>query len=373
MPRLADIIRDKGDAFRQAYSGRLVPDHYDVLSKIERCRTEAMGGGVYECSSCELTHYHYHSCRNRHCPQCQYQAGEVWLEKQQTNRLPTHYFMLTFTLPQELRAVAMKDGRKVYSLLIKSAAEATQLLAKDDRYIGGEIGMLGVVHTWGRNLSYHPHVHFLVPGGGLTPSGQWQATSHNFFLPVKALSKIFRAKMRDGLKKTSHFEELPDSLWRDPWVVHSQPVGQGEQALKYLAPYVFRVAISDKRIVRVTDETVTFRYRESATGNWRSSTLAVFEFLRRFLQHVLPKRFVKVRYYGLFAPANRPLLAQAKAAIPSPTARKRRSELLDKGTKPPFQPTCSQCGEQLRLRHKLYIQHHRPLAKMNSSHMEKPP
>jgi hypothetical protein len=373
MVRLANIIQEKGSEFRHAYNGRLTPEHYDALSKIERCRTEAMGGGVYECNSCEATHYHYHSCRNRHCPQCQYQAGETWLEKQQTNRLPTHYFMLTFTLPQQLRAVAMQEGRTVYSLLMKCAAEATQLLAKDERYIGGEIGMLGVLHTWGRNLSYHPHVHFLVPGGGLTPEGKWRSTSHNFFLPVKALSKIFRAKMRDGLKKTAHFDTLPHSLWHTPWVVHSQHVGQGEQALNYLAPYIFRVAISDKRIVQFTGERVTFRYRETATGNWRSSTLDVFEFLRRFLHHVLPKRFVKVRYYGLFSPAKRPLLAQALAATPSPSPRKRSSSLQVKEKQPPFQPTCPHCGEQLRLRYKLFMQHHRPLALGNSNHVERPP
>lgn len=352
MVKLADIIREHGTEYQELHHEKLLPSHKQALKAIEQCRTPTLGGAVYYCQACDSTHYQYHSCRNRHCPQCQYQVGENWLQKRIDGLLPTHYFMLTFTLPKPLRLVARSNQKLIYTLLFRCAAEATQQLAEDERYIGGAIGLIGVLHTWGRNLSYHPHVHFLVPGGGLTPEGVWRKTSHNFFLPVKALSLLFRAKMRDALKKTALFEQIQAGVWRNPWVVHSQPVGKGETALKYLAPYIFRVAISDRRIIHFANGKVTFRFRQSETGKWRSCRLDVFEFLRRFLQHALPKGFVKVRYYGLFSPGNGKKLAHCLQllSLESGTVRK-----CTRSVPVPYQPTCPSCGVQLRLVYRLQV------------------
>jgi hypothetical protein len=360
MIRLADIVIARGQAFREEYASTLWPSQYKALNAIENCRTSEMGGGIYQCGQCETTHYRYHSCRNRHCPQCQYQAGENWLQKQQERLLPTHYFMLTFTLPDPLRRIALGNQKELYSLLFRCAAEATQQLAQDARRIGGEIGMIGVLHTWGRNLSYHPHVHFLVPGGGLTSTKKWCKTSQNFFLPVKALSILFRAKMRDALKKTPHFDQIPADVWSKPWVVHSQAAGKGDHALKYLAPYIFRVAISDRRITRFADGHVTFRYRKSDTGQWCTCRLGVFEFLRRFLLHVLPTGFVKIRYYGIFSPGKRSTLAHCLRllAVNVEGDNETGKHQEDMSKSEPYQPICPICQMPLffvrRLNAKVY-------------------
>jgi hypothetical protein len=232
------------------------------------------------------------------------------LAKQQALLLPVPYFMVTFTLPAALRSVARRHQRAVYNLLFRTSAAALQTLAWDPRFVGGQIGMVGILHTWGRNLSYHPHVHYLVPSGGLAANAElWLSGRHNFLVPVKALSRLFRAYFQKALQKTDLFDLVSTETWGIEWVVHCKPVGDGRPALKYLAPYIFRVAISNNRILKVAEGKVTFRYRESDTKHWRICTLLAEEFLRRFLQHVLPKGFVKVRYYGLFSPAQRHWLA----------------------------------------------------------------
>jgi hypothetical protein len=306
MSTLADIVQQYGAAYEAQFGARLLPSHRRTLRDIAHCRTAALGGHLYACEACGETHYQYHSCQNRHCPQCQHQLGKQWLAKQQDLLLPVPYFMVTFTLPAALHDVARQQQKIVYNILFRASAAALQTLAWDPRYIGGQIGMVGVLHTWGRNLTYHPHVHYVVPAGGLSSDGeQWLAARRNFLVPVKALSILFRAKVRDALKRTELFDQVPVEIWQQAWVVHCKPVGKGEGALKYLAPYIFRVAISNRRILKVADSKVTFRYRESDTGRWRTCTLMAEEFLRRFLQHVLPKGFVKVRYYGLFSPSLR--------------------------------------------------------------------
>ena len=266
-----------------------------------RCRTEALGGQVYRCPQCDELAYRYHSCRNRHCPKCQYQSTQQWLEKQPALRLPVPYFLVTFTLPAEIRTVAQKDPQLIYNLLFRASAAATQKLAQDPRFVGGKIGMIGVLHTWTRQLCYHPHVHspmkrgtpYLVPAGGFTKNKEWIPAHNKFMLPVKALSKLFRAKFRDALRKQAGFEKVPSSVWEQAWVVHCKPVGGGGSALKYLASYVFRVAISNPRILKLSGGRVTFRYQASATGKIKTSSLSALDFMRRFLQHVLPKGFVK--------------------------------------------------------------------------------
>jgi hypothetical protein len=313
---LAYIFRRYGDSYRQKYSARMPSTHLKVMRAIEQCRTEALGGQVYRCPDCEQVQYSYHSCRNRHCPKCQNENAQVWLEKQQALLLPVPYFLLTFTIPAEFNTVARRYQSLFYDLLFKTSAAATQQLAQDPRFIGGMIGMVGVLHTWGRNLAYHPHIHYLVPGGGLAPDGNtWLATRHPFLLPVKALSLLFRGKLRDTLRNTPYYRYIPAKVWQQKWVVHCEPVGSGLAALKYLAPYIFRVAISNSRILKLENDRVTFRYRDTDSGVEKHCTLGAEDFIHRFLQHVLPKGFVKVRYYGLFSPGKRQTLAALRQRL----------------------------------------------------------
>ncbi len=324
--------------------------HLKVMRAIERCRTEALGGQVYRCPDCDHIQYSYHSCRDRHCPKCQNENAQQWLEKQQSMLLPVPYFLLTFTVPAGLNEVARSHQSLFYGLLFKSSAAAAQRLAEDRRFIGGQIGMVGVLHTWGRNLAYHPHIHYLVPAGGAaTDTGAWVPARHQFLLPVRALSRIFRAKFRDALKGSGCFARIPAKVWSQEWVVHCEPVGSGLNALKYLAPYIFRVAISNNRILKLEDERVTFRYRDTDTGQERYCKLGVEDFIHRFLQHVLPKSFVKVRYYGLFSPgarkkltALRENLEDGKPSQPGSVENPDCHNAMQESSKPLRCPVCGQ-------------------------------
>lgn len=268
--------------------------------------TETLGGKVYVCAAFGEKQYSYHSCRNRHCPKCQNEKAQEWLEEQRDLLLPVPYFMLTFTLPAALQEAARSQQIVFYNVLFRASAAAAQALARDPRFVGGQLGLVGVLHTWGRNLAYHPHIHYLVPAGGLASNTQsWLPARQEFLLPVKALSKIFRAKFRHILQKSDHFAQIPSKVWRQDWVVHCKPAGDGRTALKYLAPFIFRVAISNRRLVKLENGQVTFRYLATDTDQLKLCTLTAEEFIHRFLQHVLPKGFVKVRYLGFFAPGCR--------------------------------------------------------------------
>jgi hypothetical protein len=313
---LADIFRQYGPAYRAKFGEQLLPSHRQVMWAIEHCRTEALGGHVYHCPECDQDVYQYHSCRNRHCPKCQNENAQHWLEQQQALRLPVSDFMLTFTLPAPLRPIARSHQALLYDLLFRTSASATQHLAADPRLIGGQLGLVGVLHTWGRTLTYHPHVHYLLPAGGLTDDGQtWRPARDDFLVPVKALSGIFRARFRDALRSTELFDQVPAAVWEHDWGVHCKAVGSGETAFKYLAPYIFRVAISNSRLLKVEHDQVTFRYRASDTGQSRTCTLAAEEFIHRFLQHVLPKGFVKGRYYGFLSVAQRAPLTRLRQQL----------------------------------------------------------
>ena len=363
MVEIADIFRRHGPQYRTRYEDKILPSHRQAMGAIERCRTAALGGHAYTCESCGETQYQYHSCRNRHCPKCQTDKAEKWLEKQQDLLLSAPYFLLTLTLPSELRGVARSHQKQVYDLFFRTSAEAIQQLARDPRFMGGQMGLVGVLHTWGRNLSYHPHIHYLIPGGGWAADGEtWLPARNTFLLPVKALSRIARAKFRDALRQTALFDLVPASVWRQGWVVHCQPVGSGLPALRYLAPYIFRVAISNNRILELAKGKVTFRYRVSDTGKLRTCTLSAEEFIRRFLQHVLPKGFVKVRYYGFMASGCRQRLANIRQHLDnSPTAQ---SPDLDHDAEAELQPEehpeddptpkpvllCPSCGQVMQRR-----------------------
>jgi len=255
--------------------------------------------------------------------------------------------MVTFTLPDELRALARSNQKLIYHLLFRASSQALLKLAQDPRFVGARLGMVGVLHTWTRQLLYHPHVHYIVTGGGLTSDGRWLSSRKDFLVPVKALSSIFRAKFRDHLKKTDLFTAVDRQAWKKKWVVHSEPVGSGEAAFKYLAPYIFRVALSNNRLRQLHDGQVTFAYKEAATDQVQRCTLTAQEFIRRFLQHVLPNRFIKVRYYGLLSPGHRHLLHKARELL-VPASGKLKSEDL-KPSQPVVALRCPHCGGPLTL------------------------
>ena len=308
MLTVADVLRKHGGAYLERFGATMPAEHKKVLAALCACRTAELGTIVYECVSCGRIHAMHRSCGNRHCPTCQQGKAKAWLEKQTAQLLPCPYFLLTFTLPSALRDFVRRHPRTCYAALFAASSEAIKQLAADPKHLGSQrCGFFGVLHTWGRTLEYHPHVHYVVPGGALSEDGsRWRASRIDFFLPVRALSILFRAKFRDALKAAGLYDEVDPQVWKQDWVVHSRPAGDGRASLKYLAPYVFRVAISDRRIVSIDDQSVTFSYRKSGSNRWRTMTLEALEFIRRFLQHVLPRGFQKVRHYGFLSPNSRP-------------------------------------------------------------------
>ena len=356
---LADIFRRYGPVYRQKYASRMPGNHFQAMRAIEQCRTPALGGQVYRCPNCEQVQYSYHSCRNRHCPKCQNENAQIWLEQQQELLLNVPYFLLTFTLPAAFNEVARSNQCLLYDLLFKTSAAATQQLALEPRWIGGQIGMMGVLHTWGRNLAYHPHIHYLVPAGGWQEREQrWIPTRHNFLLPVRALSRVFRAKLQRALRDTDCYTRLPANVWQQEWVVHCEAVGSGLNALQYLAPYIFRVALSNNRLLKLENDRVTFRYRDTQTGAEKRCCLGAHAFIHRFLQHVLPHHFVKVRYYGFFAPTRRARLTTLRHSLLAATdlnIRQAARTDLSLGT-PASQPhtiLCPHCGQPMLFVHTL--------------------
>jgi hypothetical protein len=347
---LAEIFRRYGPQYREQYGARMPPSHLVAMAAIEQCRTEALGGQVYQCPECGEKRYSYHSCQNRHCPKCQNEAGQEWLEQQQALLLPVPYFLLTFTLPEELREVARGHQKLVYGLLFRASAAATQQLAQDPRFVGGTLGMVGVLHTWTRALIYHPHVHYVVPGGGLAADGSaWRPAREDFLLPVRALSILFRAKFRDALRQTGLFAQVSPEVWTQDWVAPCQPVGNGAGALKYLAPYIFRVAISNRRILSLENDQVTFGYTESGSGQRKTCTLSAEEFIRRFLLHVLPKGFSKVRYYGFFSPSRRAVLSKVRQLLSGAATPAQHDPHAPARSLQNAELQCPACGKPMQL------------------------
>ena len=304
MPTVTDVFIRYHDSYVEQFATRLLPSHRRTIQHIVTCRTSRLGGSLYRCPSCERKHYSYHSCGDRHCPRCGADAAERWAQVQcaRIPRLPC--FLLTFTVPHgPLGALIRSHQNDLYRLLFSASQQALKKLAADPRHLGAQPGMLAVLHTWGRDIGYHPHVHMLVPAGGLDARGRWIRTRYpNFLVPVKALSKIFRAKFRDGLKELDLFDTLPPEVWQKGWVVHCEPAGRGPELIRYLARYIHRVALSNRSVVSVKNDRVTFRYRPVHTKTEKTMTLPAHSFMARFLQHVLPKRFAKVRYYGFLHP-----------------------------------------------------------------------
>jgi hypothetical protein len=321
MLEVADIVRLHGEAYLAKFRHQLTSVQKKALRDIRNCRTPFFGGHVHQCDHCGGKVYSYHSCRNRSCPKCHYDQTERWIAQQRARLLPCPYYLVTFTLPSELRSLARSHSKTVYGLLMKAAADALQKLTRDPRFVGARIGILAVLHTWTRAMLYHPHVHMLVTAGGLSFDGaDWiPPKKPKFFVPVEALSPIFRAKLCAALQKAGLLQHVSPTVWQKDWVVHCQHAGSGDKVLDYLGRYVFRIAITNSRLERVENGQVTFRYRDNRTQAIRRATLTGIEFLHRFLQHVLPRGCTKVRYYGIFAPRFRKQLDHARTRIASPT------------------------------------------------------
>lgn len=344
---VATAVRQFGPAYTARFGAAMPAGHRRALEDLAACRTAAMGGHVTQCDTCGVEHFVYHSCRHRQCPTCHGVSTRAWTAARERELLPVPYFHVVFTLPAELRTIVRSHQRVLLGALMQSAAEALQALAADRHYLGGTIGILAVLHTWTRTLEYHPHVHCLVPGGAVAADGTWRKARGTYLVPVRALSVGFRTRFLLRWKRLLPEVVIPASVWKKAWVVYAKPTVQGADCvLRYLARYVHRAAITDARIVRVDATTVTFRYRDATARGWRTMTLRGDEFLRRFLQHVLPRGFHKVRYYGFWRPnaaAARAELQQrlAPASVPAPRAERDES--------PPsalaFEPTCPHCGQ----------------------------
>jgi hypothetical protein len=311
---LADWLARRAPAVLARADARLAPAQRRALTAIARCRTGALGGHVYRCDDCGRTHHGYHSCHHRACPRCGGADTAAWTRRQTDRLLPVPYFLVTFTLPEPLRAAVRQRPEVGLDRLFAASAAALQSVAARPRLLGADLGFVGVLHTWGRQLQWHPHIHYIVPGGGLRSDGRkWRrCRDPRYFLPQAALAAAFRARLEAALRAAAPdlHAAIPDACWHGPWIVDVQPAGTGEPVVKYLARYVKRTAISDERIVRADEHGVVFTYRDSASGEARVAQLTAEEFLRRYLQHVLPPGQHRVRYFGWLHPS-----ATARRAI----------------------------------------------------------
>lgn len=301
---IQSIFEENADEYIEHFGSSMPHSHQKVIRAVRACRTGECGRHLFTCEQCGSTHSAGSSCGNRHCPVCQHSKAVKWVYNQQLKLLPCNYFMVTFTIPQELRSVARSNQRVVYSSMFRSAAESLRTLEADSRFVGCKTaGFSGVLHTWGRQLQYHPHIHFVVPGGGLNAARtQWKSSGGNFLVHVRALSRMYRGKMKQAMKEAGLLDLVDPSVWSSEWVVHCQSAGDGRAVMKYLGAYVMRVAIAPSRIVSYNGRTVRFKYQKVGSSKWRYMTLTAMEFMRRFLQHVLPSGFMKIRHYGFLSP-----------------------------------------------------------------------
>ena len=356
MPTVADVARRFGEACLAKFGAEMPSPQRDVLGLITRCRTGQLGTVVYHCEHCQTTHQIGRSCGNRHCPNCQQGKTQSWLEGQLANLLPCPYFLLTFTIPASLRSFVRAHQSVCYQALFRASSETIRAFAADPKYVGApDCGMLGVLHTWGRTLSYHPHVHYVVPGGGLNADGtQWLNSGPAFFIPVRAASVVYRQKFQAEMERAGLLDQIPQSVWVEAWVVDSRAVGDGRRAMKYLAPYVYRVAISNRRIETIEDTPdgrgwVTFTYRKSGSNRVRRMRVSGFEFLRRFLQHVLPAGFQKIRYYGFLSARRRKHLEHVRWLVTLDQGEVYELTSLPRQSVVSRLPTCPTCGSVLTL------------------------
>ena len=370
---MADIFRRYGPAWRDANVGQVSLDQLKVMSAIESCRTAALGGHVERCEDCSHVRIAYNSCRNRHCPKCQAIAAKEWLADREAELLPVAYFHVVFSLPGPIAAIAWQNKAVVYDLLFRAAAETLLTIAADPKHLGARIGLTAVLHTWGSALTHHPHVHIIVPGGGISPDGErWIACRPGFFLPVRVLSRLFRRLFLEQLTAAYHagrlqffgnyaaladpraFKDRLAPLRRTEWVVYAKrPFGGPEAVLAYLSRYTHRVAIANSRLIGFDDSGVTFKwkdYRANEHERGKVMTLSVDEFIRRFLVHVLPGGFHRIRHYGLFANGGRAdNIARARELlnVPGPPRQSDDTVCADDGETQPSSYPCPCCGGRM--------------------------
>lgn len=348
MGTLSELFRTFGPEYLATYGAEMPAGHRKALHALMACRTDACGVVGYSCCQCGTLHRTFRSCGNRHCPQCQHAKGQAWLAARLQQALPGHHFLLTFTVPEALRPFLRSHQRAGYGALFAASADAIKTLARDAKHLGGDLpGFFGVLHTWGRQLTYHPHIHYVVPGGAVsTHDGAWHPSRVDFYLPVLALGQIYRAKFRDAMRCLDLLDAIPAAVWAVDWNVSCQAVGESAASLTYLAPYVFRVAITDSRILKVADRTVWFRYRKPGSQRLRTLALEGLEFLRRFLQHVLPTGFMEIRYYG-FLHANCALPRERLVALIELASGFTLPLIPLEVPAPPPPLQCRQCGGRL--------------------------
>lgn len=347
MLEVADVFREYGEDYRRKH--KLPSRMIRVMNAIESCRTSKLGGHIDECDNCGHIRISYNSCRNRHCPKCQGLAKERWVMDRKSDLLPVEYFHVVFTVPDTLNPLILRNQKETYGILFKSVSETLLELGKDPKYLGADIGFIGILHTWGQNLMDHPHIHCIVPGGGLSfDSNRWISSREQFLIPIKVVSRLFRGKFlsylkdaysKDKLKfcgniqdlsEEKKFNELVDSLYKKEWVVYSKPPFKSpEYVLEYLGRYTHRVAISNNRITDVTDGKVTYKYRDYKDRNKNKlMTVGAHEFIRRFLLHILPDNFVKIRHYGILSNRNRSTkLKRCKELLGISTKKKSKEKI----------------------------------------------
>ena len=316
---LADVVRRFIRPYQEQFGHLMLPSHRRACQDIVACMTEHRGGQRYHCQDCHETFWIYHGCRNRSCPKCHGRQIAQWVQSRSTEVLPCPYFHVIATVPSEVRSLFLRHQKTLYGLLMKTAAESLRDLAAEERFVGAEVGILAVLHTWTGQLHHHPHVHMLVTGGGVTADGTaWHEAPKDFLVPVRKLSRMMAQRFAAALQKghPELFEQVPHKVWRREWCSYCKPYGRGQDAvLNYLARYVFRVAITNHRLVSMDESHVTFRYKDRDIDQWKIERPEGIQFLRRFLLHVLPKGFHKVRYYGLWHPCNRDRQARARLLL----------------------------------------------------------
>ena len=313
------VLKRYGQQYLDRFGPTMTAQQKKVLRAVMACREDALGTIRYACVSCGHEHTVPRSCCNRHCPACQHQAVQAWLQKQRDRLLPCHYFLITFTVPQEVRAALLRHPLAGYAAIMSCAAEALKTAATNERHVGAtETGFFGVLHTSGRDLTFHPHAHFVVPAGGLDQRGRWTSSRVSVFVPAQILAVLFRNKLRDRLRGTECFDAIPSSVWQRTWKVDSKAVGDGKHALTYLAPYVIRGAVANWRVTQydvadsIEDAKLSLQVKRSGTKKYRPVPLSVIEFIRRWLLHVLPAGLHRVRHYGFLHSSSRHSIAELK-------------------------------------------------------------
>lgn len=360
------LLRNLAPDYWKRFDSSMPGRHRQVLKKILSCRTPALGGQLFACPDCRAFHYRYHSCNDRHCPQCGQADADDWFKRQQARLLlPTPYFLVTFTVPEALRLFIRSHQQIALDLLFGCSAQALQDLAANPRLLGAQLGMLGVLHTWSRTLLFHPHIHYLIPGGGLSPDGrQWMAARPKFLLPVKVLGAHLRTLFKTRLQKEhpEFFAKVPAKVWKRHWNVDSRAAGSGQNALRYLSRYVFKTATSNRKVQLLAEGQVRWNYRESQTGRHTSITFQPLEFMARFLQHILPRAYTRVRTFGWLHPAakvraNRVRALLGQSPVLTPAEEHAWNSPPDPQLELPGDPTlvvcsaplCPRCQQEMRL------------------------